>query len=257
LNESLLRYYMNETIPPIGECKNITLLKTPLLFDPGDRWEYGISLDWAGKAIEAASGQPFNDYLWDNILAPLGMNDTAFIIKPAMRSRLAAVHVRNADGSLVRIEFEMPQEPEFCMGGSGLYSTAGDYRTFLQMILHGGTLNGVGILQPETVQKMGRNQIGDLNVPPLKSAIPALANDLEFFPGMVKKWGLGFMLTTEDAPTGRSAWSMSWCGIANTYFWVDPVKQVIGGALTQVLPGADARAEDLFARFETSVYQQL
>jgi len=255
-NADIMNYMLREQIPTVLACMDVSL-KTPLVHDPGEMWEYGISLDWVGKAIEAASGQSLNDYLRDNVFVPLGMNDTVFIIRPAMRSRLAAMHQREADGALTRIAFEMPQEPEFFMGGGGLYSTGGDYLKFLQMLLHGGTLNGVRILQAETVKEMGSNQIGEINVGPLKSAIPSLSNDAEFFPDMVKKWGLGFMLTTEDAPTGRSATSMSWVGVCNSFFWVDPIKQVVGVLLTQILPFADDQAMDLFAKFETSIYKQL
>lgn len=104
---------------------------------------------------------------------------------------------------------------------------------------------------------MGRNQIGDINVLSLKSAIPSLTNEAEFFPGMVKKWGLGYMITTQDTPTGRSAGSLAWAGLANSFYWIDPVKQVAGVVLTQILPFGDERVLDLFAKFETAIYEQL
>jgi methyl acetate hydrolase len=165
------------------------------------------------------------------------------------------MHQREENGTLNRIDFEVPQEPEFFMGGGGLYSTAGDYVTFLQMLLYGGTFKGVRILQPETVKEMGINQIGDLNVLPMKTAIPAVTNDVDLFPGMVKKWGLGYMITTEDAPTGRSAGSLTWAGLGNTYFWIDPVKRVTGVLLTQILPFADASVLELLTDFETAIYR--
>ena len=101
---------------------------------------------------------------------------------------------------------------------------------------------------------MGRNQIGDLTVGLLKTCAPGASNDAEFFPGMVKKWGLGYMITTEPAPTGRSSGSLAWAGLANTYYWLDPTRQLAGVILTQLLPFADPSVLRLFERFETAVY---
>src|SRR5215831_15372833 len=101
-------------------------LTTPLLFEPGDRWEYGINIDWAGKMVEAASGQKLDRYLQDNIMTPLGMKDTSFKLSAGQRARLASVHQRDEKGSLAPIEFGLPEDPEFHMGGGGLYGTAAD-----------------------------------------------------------------------------------------------------------------------------------
>ena len=255
-SSDMVRFMEQNGIPGIIECKKSTL-RTPLVFDPGERWEYGINIDWVGQAVEAASGQSLNDYMKEHIFIPLGMQDTGFIIAPEARSRLAGMHSRNLDGSLTRIDFEVPQQPEFFMGGGGLYSTGKDYLTFLRALLGNGELNGVRILQPETTVEMGRSHIGDLNVRPMKTAIPAVTNDAEFFPGMVKKWGLGYMITTEDAPTGRSAGSLAWAGLANTYYWIDPVKRLTGVLLTQILPFADEQVLNLLTAFETAMYKQV
>ncbi|WP_206918383.1 serine hydrolase domain-containing protein [Alicyclobacillus suci] len=212
-NADMMRYMERAQIPNIIECKNITL-STPLVFDPGDRWEYGINIDWVGKAVEVVSGRSLQDYLKENVFTPLRMEDTGFRIPDGARSRLAAMHQRGEDGTLTRIDFEVPQDPEFFMGGAGLYSTGTDYLKFTQMLLHEGMANGTRILQSETVQMMRRNHIGSLNVRPMKSAIAAVTNDAEFFPGMEKKWGLGFMINMEDAPTGRRAGSLAWAGLA-------------------------------------------
>lgn len=253
-NADMVRYMEQAQIPNIIACQNLTL-RTPLVFDPGDRWEYGINLDWVGKAVEAASGQSLQDYLQENVFDPLGMEDTGFQILGRIRSRLAAMHQRAANGTLTRIDFEVPQDPEFFMGGGGLYSTAHDYLKFTQMLMREGQAPGSRILSADTVHMMGQNHIGDLNVRPLKSAMPDITNDAEFFPGMVKKWGLGFMINTEMAPTGRRAGSMAWAGLANTYFWIDPEEHITGILLTQILPFADAKVLDLFARFEEQIYQ--
>ncbi len=232
------------------------MLRTPLLFDPGARWEYGINIDWAGLMVEAMSGQKLGDYFRDNFFEPLDMANTSFKITPHMRERLAKVHHRLEDGSLLpNLEMELPQEPEFEPGGHGLYSTAGDYARFMRMVLNGGRADdGTQVLSPESVGLLSKNAMGDTRVTPMTSVSAQMSNDAEFFPGLDKRWSLGFMTNEEDAPTGRSAGSLAWAGIANCYHWIDPKKGVAGVLLTQILPFADERALKLFYDFETAVY---
>ena len=255
-NQDMGRYQQYAAVPGIIECKNLTL-QTPLVFDPGERWEYGVNLDWVGKTVEQLSGQSLEAYFKEHIFGPLGMDDTAFVIRPEQRSRLASMHVRQPDGSLVAIPFEITQEPEFYMGGGGLYGTGPDYLKFERMLLGGGRLGGVQVLRPDTVQEMSRNQIGELTVGMLKSVQPGSSNDAEFFPGMVKKWGLAYMISTEVAPTGRSAGSLCWAGLGNTYFWIDPTRRVAGVILTQILPFADASVLDMYDQFERAIYARV
>jgi CubicO group peptidase (beta-lactamase class C family) len=184
------------------------------------------------------------------------MKDTSFKLSPAQRARLATVHQRD-DKGLAPIEFGLPEEPEFHMGGGGLYGTAGDYLAFTQMIMHGGRFNGSQVLRPETVDQMAQNHIGPLEIGVMKSAIPPLSNDVELFPGMSKKWGLSFLINTAPLPTGRAAGSLAWAGLANTYFWIDRTKRVCGVFLSQVLPFYDHTAIDLFGKFETEVYRAI
>jgi CubicO group peptidase (beta-lactamase class C family) len=255
-NAAIAQYQAATNTPGITACTNAALT-TPLLFDPGDRWEYGINIDWAGKMVEAVSGQRLDRYFQQNIFGPLGMNDTSFKLSTAQRARLSSMHQRGPDGALAPIEFELPQEPEFLMGGGGLYGTAGDYLRFARMIMRGGTLDGTPVLRPETVDLMGQNHIGPLEVGAIKSAVPALSNDVELFPGISTKWGLSFVINTQPLPTGRSANSLAWAGLANTYYWIDRTKQVCGVFLSQVLPFYDATAIDLLVKFETEVYRAL
>ena len=252
-NGDMGRYMEHGGIPGIIECKNATL-GTPLICEPGERWEYGINIDWVGKAVENVSGRSLEAYFQQHIFGPLGMADSRFTLTPSKRERLAGMHARGPDGSLEVVPFEVPQEPEFFMGGGGLYSTGPDYLKFLRMLLGGGELDGVRVLRPETVAEMGKNQIGDLTVGMLKTAIPAYSGDAEFFPGAHKTWGLGYMITTDEAPTGRSAGSLAWAGLANTYYWIDPTKRLTGVILTQVLPFADPTVLGLFESFERAVY---
>jgi len=240
--------------PGITTCTNAALT-TPLLFDPGDRWEYGISIDWAGKMVEAVAGEKLDRYFQDHILGPLGMKDTAFRLGASQRARLSAVHQRDDKGALAPVEFALPEEPEFLMGGGGLYGTAPDYLAFAQMLMRGGTHNGAQVLRRDTVDLMAQNHIGPLEIGLMKSAMPALSHDVELFPGVSKKWGLSFLINVQPLPTGRSAGSLAWAGLANTYFWIDRTKRVCGVFASQVLPFYDPTVVDLLTRFETEVYR--
>lgn len=252
----IARYQEATGVPGITTCKNAALT-TPLLFDPGDRWDYGIGIDWAGKMVEAVSGQKLDRYLQENIFGPLGMSDTSFRISPSQRARLATVHQRGAGGDLAPIEFELPQEPEFLMGGGGLYGPAGDYLAFAQLFLNDGRGKGGQLLRPETVALMTQNHIGALEIGAMPSAIPALSKDIDLFPGVRKQWGLSFLITGDQLPTGRSAGSLAWAGLANTYFWIDRTQGVCGVFLSQVLPFFDDTAIGLAGTFETEVYGAL
>jgi methyl acetate hydrolase len=252
-NADLGRYQEKTGIPGIISCQNLALT-TPLTFDPGDNWDYGINIDWIGKAVERVSGQTLGTYFGENLFGPLGMKDTAFKLSDSARARLVGMHARQPGGALEPMPFEIPQEPEFQMGGGGLYGTAGDYLAFQRMFLNGGRADGTQVLQPETVALMGQNQMGDLNVRLLKTAAPPFSNDAEFFPGMVKKWGAGFMISTERIPGGRGAGSLTWAGLANTYFWIDPAQRVAGVILMQLVPFADQKALDVYGKFERALY---
>jgi len=255
-NADMNKYIEKTGLPAITTCKNESL-KVPLMTDPGTRWEYGINIDFIGKAVEAASGKRLDAYLRDHLFAPLGMTDTGFKIGDAQRKRLVGMHARTPDGSLAPIPFELEQEPEFHMGGGGLYSTAGDYTRFTQMILNKGRGNGNQVLKPETVSRMSENQMGNLNVTKMVSAEPTLTNDVDLFPDMAKKWGLGFMINSAKTPEGRSPGSLAWAGLANTYYWIDPARDVTGVILMQVLPFVDRQCVDAFAGFERGVYSGL
>lgn len=252
-----LAVYLEKTgIPAITTCQNAAL-KTPIMSDPGTRWEYGTNIDFVGKAVEAVSGQRLDAYLRDNLFVPLGMGDTGFKISNDMRRRLVGMHARGEDGRLAPIPFELEQEPEFHMGGGGLYSTAGDYIKFTQMILNRGSGNGNQVLKAETVATMGQNHIGDLAMGKLATAAPMYSNDVDLYPDQVKKWGLSFMINTARTAEGRSAGSLAWAGLANTYYWIDPSRDVTGVILMQLLPFADAKCLQAFAGFERGVYAGL
>jgi methyl acetate hydrolase len=252
----LIRYVQVSGTPSTSTGK-LASLRLPLVFDPGDRWAYGINLDWAGRAVEAVSGQPLEVYFREHIFAPLGMTDTDYVISSAQQSRRVSVHQRKPDDSLEPVVAPDPPWREFWSGGGGLYSTGRDYLVFLQMLLNQGRFNGAQLLRPETVALMGRNQIGDINAGILKTAMAQRSNDVDFFPGIPCKWGLGYMINTQPGPNGRSAESLTWAGIYNTYYWLDPQKRVAGVILTQILPFADHKAVKLYGEFERAVYDAL
>ena len=251
-NPDMSRYMEKKGAPG----KNAALM-LPLVFDPGDRWDYGINIDWAGKAVERASGQSLGDFFAEHIFRPVGMTDTGFTLAPDRRARLVGMHARAEDGTLGPIPFELPQDPEFQMGGGGLYGTAANYLAFERLFLNQGRVNGRQVLRPETVQLMSQNAIGGLDVRGLETAVPAYSNNAEFFPGIRKKWGLGFMISPEPMPGGRGPGSLAWAGLGNTYFWIDPAKGVAGVVLMQLIPFADPKALTLLDGFEKTLYAAL
>jgi len=252
-NAGLVRWHESTGTPGLA-ASSPTMLDAPLVADPGTCWEYGIDLDWAGAMVEAATGRRLGEYVAEQILGPLGMVDTGYVPTAAMTARAATVHARLPDGSLMPFPLPAPTDDTHQGGGAGLHGTATDYARFVRMILNDGELDGVRMLAPDTVAQMAVNQMGDLRVAPLVSAMPHLTNDAEFFPGVSKTWGLSFQINEEPAPTGRPAGTLMWAGLANSYFWIDRTNAIGGVFLSQVLPFADAEAMDLWTEFETAVY---
>jgi methyl acetate hydrolase len=255
--DAALGRYVKATNTPSIFTGKLASLRLPLLFDPGDRWDYGINIDWVGRAIEVVGGQPLAVYFREHIFAPLGMADTDYLMSSAQQARLVKVHQRKADGSLESIAGADPAWREFWSGGGGLNSTGRDYLTFLQMLLHQGSFKGKQVLQPKTVALMNQNQIGDISAGILKTAMPQRSNDVDFFPGNPCRWGLGYMINTQPGPHGRSAGSLTWAGIFNTYYWLDPQKRIAGVFLTQILPFADPAALRVYGDFEKGIYGTL
>ncbi|MCH5642355.1 MULTISPECIES: beta-lactamase family protein [unclassified Gordonia (in: high G+C Gram-positive bacteria)] len=257
-NETYNRLATEQGQPSIIEATK-TALRTPLLFDPGTKWEYGSNIDWAGQVVEAVSGQRLGAVMSDRIFSPLGMSNTSFDLYPDTDGRRARMHHRGEDGSLSpNHKWALPADPEVHMGGHGLYSTVGDYLKFMRMWLNDGMSDsGEQVLKPETVEMAERNHLGDLKVTALPGVIPALSNDAEFFPGMPKSWAYTFMINDEDAPTGRPAGALAWAGLANLYYWIDRRNKIGGYWATQILPFADAISVGRYLEFETAAYNAL
>jgi methyl acetate hydrolase len=233
-------------------------INTPLLFDPGEAWEYGSNIDWAGQVVEGITGKRLGEVMRTRIFDPLGMNTTAFVMTPEMRARLAIMHQRGEDSALTPLpDFALPQEPEIHMGGHGLYSTSLDYAKFIRMWLNDGQGTHSRVLKPETVAAAEKNGLGELKIKGLPGVIPSLSNYAEFFPGMSKSWALTFMVNDKDAPTGRPAGSLAWAGLANLYYWIDRRNGIGGFWATQILPFADPASVGGYLDFETAVYESL
>jgi CubicO group peptidase (beta-lactamase class C family) len=252
----LTRYEQVTGLPNVANLQN-GAFEAPLEFDPGDRWEYGISIDWIGKIIEEITGLSLEVYFRENIFEPLGMKDSGFLIGTDQRRRVATMAARQADGSLEPEEFEISQRPEFFSGGGGAYSTPQDYLRILQVLLNEGTLEGVQILRPDTVVQIRTNQIGGLDVHEMRTVVPAWSNNFDQFPGQRHKWGFSFDINERPGPYGRAAGSISWSGLLNCHWWVDPVKKVTGALFTQVRPFYDDRIMSLFGEFESGLYRGL
>jgi CubicO group peptidase (beta-lactamase class C family) len=227
----------------------------PLLFDPGERWHYGPSTYWIGRIVESVSGMTLEAYLRERLFDPLAMPDTSFNVRREEQSRVATVHLRQRDGSLTEEPATaIPVVTQF-RGDGGLFSTAVDYVRFEQMVLNDGALNGHRILAPGTVRAMAQNQIGTLGVVALKTAMPERSSDFTFLDAGRDKWGLGFLITARHVPGKRTAGSLSWGGIDNTYFWIDRQRGIAGVILMQLLPFADAKALNVYDTFERGVYE--
>ncbi|GHC08174.1 1,4-butanediol diacrylate esterase [Gemmobacter nanjingensis] len=231
-------------------------ITTPILFDPGEDWEYGSNIDWAGQVVEGILGQRLGVAMQDRVFDRLGMTDSAFAMRPDMRARMATMHQRDAAGVLSPlVDWTLPQPPEIDMGGHGLYSTALDYAKFIRMWLNDGNGPNGRVLKPETVAMAEKNGLGELKIKGLPGVIPSLSNYAEFFPGMPKSWALTFMVNEEDAPTGRPAGALAWAGLANLYYWIDRKNGIGGFWATQILPFADPASVGGYVDFEAAVYR--
>ena len=229
---------------------------SPLLSDPGTRFEYGINIDWLGRVAEAVSGQPLDAYFRDNITGPLGMTNTTAKMTDAQRANSAPVHVRGEDGSWTVTGIDWAQQPDYRGGGTFLYSTPRDYLAFQRMLLGGGKLGDVRILDQATVKEAFTNQIGELDFPAaIATAHPELSADVNLGPDL--KWGLGLLLNQAQQPGMRAAGSGAWAGLFNTHFWVDPASRVTGSIFSQTLPFAEPAAFQLYADFEQALYAAL
>lgn len=248
IHPEVLQYFAAVGMPKPGSRASVTM---PLMFDPGDRWEYSVATDWVGLAIEAATGERLNDYLTANLFAPLGMASTAF--RPALPEDAARVHVRSGTGALSRVDVYLGGG-EFDGGGGGITSTAPDYARFVRMMLNLGALDGQRVLSAASVAEMSRDQVHPLRAGRMGTAMPQLAQPYDTFPDQHTGWGLGFLINPEQGPNGRSPGSLAWAGIFNSYYWIDPAAGLGGVFVSQLQPFGDPGALACFGALEAMAY---
>lgn len=250
VHPQVLQYFSAVGMPQTGSR---AALDMPLLFDPGGGWAYSVATDWLGLAIEAVSGQRLGDYMAEHLFEPLGMAATHFARE--LPEDAARVHVRRPEGGFaVRPTFF--GGGEYDNGGGGLISTAADYARFLRAMLRGGELDGHRVLSAAGIAEMARNQVAPLRAGAMPSVMPAFALPNDPLPDQHTGWGLGFLINPEPGPNGRSAGSLYWAGVANSYYWIDPAAGLAGVMMAQLSPFADPGALAVFGALERMAYQR-
>lgn len=264
VNTIQMRIQNNEQ--PCGYMANAEWynFKSPLKFDAGTAFEYGISIDWLGFIIEAISGLRLPEYFEKHILTPLGMPNTAAHFK-SDQARLL-VHTRGESGKdalTSQAEMAPGENPPLYGGGHVLVSTIDDYTTLLAALLNKGAspTNGARILSAETVATylfqdqlppaVDRKDIGAINTP----TVPMLSNAGALLPHVAAKgWSCGLMLNKADVPGGRKQGSGAWAGMGNVYYWVDPASGLAGMIGTSILPFLEEGVLSLFESLERVAY---
>jgi CubicO group peptidase (beta-lactamase class C family) len=227
----------------------------PLLFQPGTEWNYGVSTDVLGRVVEVAAGRPLDEVLRERVLEPLGMHETAFHVAPEAQHRLAALYGA-APGTAQPVRLEQMGDavkaaPKFLSGGGGLVSTAADYHRFCSMLLGRGSLDGVRVLAPRTVDYMARNHLpGGVDLEAFGRPLFAETT----FQGM--GFGLGFSVVLDPAANKvlSTAGEFAWGGAASTAFWVDPVEDLTVLFMTQLVPSS---THPIRSQLKQLVYQAL
>ncbi|HSN32778.1 MAG TPA: serine hydrolase domain-containing protein [Ideonella sp.] len=254
-----LKYRTVKNIPTVVSCTSASI-KTVLLHDPGERWTYGVNIDWLGKIVEQQRGKRLGEVMKERLFAPLGISDMAFTMTDSMKARRVTIHDRAADGKLTPLpELALPQPPELDCGGHGVYASIGEYMKFIRMILNDGAGPNGRVLKAETVARMCEDGLAKMGLQSTGwvTSIPSLTNAGEFFPGVEKGWAYTFMTNREETPSGRPAGSLMWAGLANTFFWIDRKNGVGGYWATQILPFQDIASYPGFVDFETALYRSL
>ncbi len=253
-----LKFRTAKNIPTVVSS-SFASIRTVLLHDPGERWTYGVNLDWLGRIVEQQRGKRLGDVMKERIFAPLGMNDIGFTMNESMQARRAVLHDRAADGKLTPLpDLILPQPPEMDMGGHGLYASVGDYMKFIRMVLNDGAGPNGRVLKAETIATMVKNGLpAGVTSGGWKTSIPSLSNDGEFDPGVTKTWAYTFQRNEEETPSGRPAGSLMWAGLGNLFYWIDRKNGVGGFWGSQILPFQDVASYPGFVDFEAAVYRSL
>jgi len=253
-----LKYRTAKNIPTVVSS-TFDSIRTVLLHDPGERWTYGVNIDWLGRVVEQQRGKRLGEVFAERIFGPLGMTDIGFNMSDSMKARRVTLHDRAQDGKLTPLpDLVLPQPPEMDMGGHGLYATVGEYMKFIRMFLNDGAGPHGRVLQAQTVEAMSQN-----GLPPgitsggWTTSIPSLSNAGEFDPGVKKTWAWTFQRNEEPTSSGRPAGSLMWAGLGNLFYWIDRKNGVGGFWGSQILPFQDVASYPGFVAFESAVYRSL
>ncbi len=255
-NEDVPRYLEVTGNPSILTGQLASLLSYPLTCDPGTRWGYGPGIDWLGRVVEEIDGRRIDAFCREEIFEPLGMTDTAF--EPdLLTDRLCDVSIRGEDGHFAKFELAPPPRPEFYGMGHALYSTAPDYMRFLRMVLNGGALDGARILPEAAVNAMCADRMNGLTFRKMVTSAPALTADLELFGGTKATHAFAFLRNEVDQPGRRSAGSLTWAGVCNTHYWIDPAKDLCAVIMTQSLPFVEPSFMKTYDAYEAALYANI
>ena len=250
------RYYRLTGQLPLGSGK-LAAFTAPLLDDPGVRFRYGMSMDWAGRVVETIEGEPLQDVLSRLVFEPLGLRDTTCLLTDEQRPRIAPVHVETSPGRWVPTAadyYSSSDTPEFVAGGHSLYTTPLDYLRIQRLVLRGGELDGHRVLSRATVDEIFRDHLGGLTVGTIETAQPDVSFEV---PLGNRRWSLGQLLNVDSEPGKRSAMSAGWAGGFNTFYWMDRAAEVAVALYTQTLPFFHPAVVALVDRFERAVYLAL
>jgi methyl acetate hydrolase len=251
-----LKYRGAKNIPTVVSS-SFDSIRTVLLHEPGERWTYGVNIDWLGRIVEQQRGKRLSAVMKERIFEPLGMQEIGFQMSEAMKARRVTIHDRAADGKLTPLpDLVLPDPPPMDMGGHGLYATVGEYMKFIRMVLNDGAGPHGRVLKAETVQRMARDGLAEMGLScgGWVTSVPSLSNAGEFFPGLDKGWAYTFMTNRDRTPSGRAPNSLMWAGLANCYFWIDRASGIGGYWASQILPFQDCASYPGFVEFETAVY---
>ena len=253
---ALSHLVVNQELAPLTS-KDGSQLKAPLVYQPGTRWEYGISLGWIGKIIEKISGQNLNDFITEEVFLPLGMNDSTFDASTFDKKNIAVLHAMEAENFINVDDFVDDSTDGSYYGGGGIYSTPDDYCKFMRLFLNEGKINGNPFITTNTLNLMMKNQIGDLNYLHQPTFNPSLIHPHEWYPEIKKKFTYGFLTNLEDMPGRRKSGSLAWSGICNTYFWIDPASGLGGTLMMQLSPHYDKKCINVLEALEKAAYSEL
>lgn len=254
-NADVPRYLQHTNHPTVLSGLKSSLMY-PLTSDPGTRWGYGPSIDWLGQMVEAIDGRRIDAFCREEIFEPLGMPDTVF--EPdSLTDRLSEVSMRNEDGGFDIYPLAPPANPEVYGMGHALYSTAPDYMRFLRMVLNKGQLDGNRVLSEAAMAEMCADQMRGLEVEKMITVAPPLSADVELYGGTRATHSFAFVRNEVDQPGARSAGSLSWAGVCNTHYWIDPTRDICAVIMTQSLPFLESPLVKTYQAYETAVYASL